>query len=254
MASDVEKAAKHRDVYELERLSYVYEDNRTKLREIGVALEQIVPQLDPKKKRDELAQVTKALDCSELRAARAAARTALGWPAEESKGAPSSPTGRAGGGSGRGGTCLACGRPAQAGWTVCPQCGTPLDLPANEAADWIRAMPHELSDLEMMQAHAEAERVAESAAENYEPASIPLRAALGFVRAAGFVLSAIGGLIIFFFAGCLDEAVEPPYNWAVDGIGIACLAAGILLLRANRAARKRSAIREGAYTPDDLAR
>ncbi len=78
MASDIEKAAKHKDVLELERLSHVYAGKTDKLSEIGVAFQQIIPKLDPKKQRYELEYVTKALDCPELREARDAAKAALG--------------------------------------------------------------------------------------------------------------------------------------------------------------------------------
>lgn len=78
MASDIEKAAKHKDVLELVRLSYVYEGKTDKLSEIGVALQQIIPQFDPKTQRYELQYVTKALDCPQLADACGAARAALG--------------------------------------------------------------------------------------------------------------------------------------------------------------------------------
>jgi hypothetical protein len=94
MASDIQKAATHKDVYELERLTYVYEGDSAKLREIGTALQEIVPQLDPNKNTDELAYITKALDCPELHAARTAARTALGWPPEEKTGGGIHATGK----------------------------------------------------------------------------------------------------------------------------------------------------------------
>ena len=80
MASDIEKAAKRKDVLELQRLTYVYEGKTDKLSEIAVAFQQIIPQLDSKKQRYELQQVTRALDCPELQEACDAARAALGWP------------------------------------------------------------------------------------------------------------------------------------------------------------------------------
>jgi hypothetical protein len=78
MASDIEKAAKHKDVLELVRLSHVYEGETDKLSEIGVALQQIIPQFDPKTHRYELQYVTTALECPELSNACSAARAALG--------------------------------------------------------------------------------------------------------------------------------------------------------------------------------
>ena len=78
MASDIEKAAKRKDVLELVRLSYVYQEKTDKLSEIGAAFEQIIPQFDPKKQRYELEYISKALDCPELFGACVAARAALG--------------------------------------------------------------------------------------------------------------------------------------------------------------------------------
>ena len=78
MASDIEKAAKHKDVYELVRLSHVYEGKPDKLAEIGAALQQIVPQFDPKTQRYELEYILTASHCPELSAACSAARAALG--------------------------------------------------------------------------------------------------------------------------------------------------------------------------------
>jgi hypothetical protein len=78
MASDIEKAAKRKDVLELVRLSYVYQEKADKLSEIGAAFEQIISQFDPKKQRYELEYVAKALDCPELSGALSAARAALG--------------------------------------------------------------------------------------------------------------------------------------------------------------------------------
>jgi hypothetical protein len=129
MASDIEKAAnRDKDVYELERLSYVYEGDSPKLQEIGIALQQIVPQLDPAKNRDELAYITKALDCPELDGARSAARAALGWPLEPSgsrlQDVPA--TSRSGDGGVKATRCPECGTQATEGATVCPYCGSSL--------------------------------------------------------------------------------------------------------------------------------
>ena len=85
MASDIEKAAKRKDVYELVRLSHVYERKTDKLSEIGVAFQQLIPQFDPKKKSYELKYMTTALDCPELLDARNAARAALGEPPQMPK-------------------------------------------------------------------------------------------------------------------------------------------------------------------------
>jgi hypothetical protein len=78
-AWQIEEAARRKDTYKLMRLSHAYEGRSERLKEIGAALQEIVPQLDAKKDHDELAHAATALDCPELKAARTRARIALGW-------------------------------------------------------------------------------------------------------------------------------------------------------------------------------
>jgi zinc-ribbon domain len=232
MAPDIEKAARHKDVYELERLSYVYEGNSARLQEIGAALQLMVPQLDPKTRGDELAYITKALDCPELHAARAAARAALGWPPERETTRPKVPSRP----SMAGGTCPRCGRPVQGSWTVCPQCGAALVATVDEPAE-----------------PETAEQSAEQSAENYEPLDLSLRTAVGALRTVGRVLAVTGALVFWLFAECLNESMSSRSSWIVLGIAAGCLVAGLVLLRLDSAARKRIAREEGAYVPEDHA-
>jgi hypothetical protein len=232
MASDIEKAAEHKDVYELERLSYVYEGNNERLQDIGIALQNIVPQLDPTSQKDELAYVTKALECPELHAARAAARAALGWPPErEATTAGERPRPSVGGR-----TCPRCGRQVQEGWSLCPQCGIALAAAVGEPAE-----------LET------AEQSAEESADNYEPLDLSLRTAVGAVRTVGRVLAVTGVLIFWLFTECLGDVVSSRTNWIVAGIAAGCLVAGLVLLKLDSAARKRIAREEGAFRPEDQA-
>jgi hypothetical protein len=78
-AWQIEEAARRKDTYKLRRLSHAYEGRSERLKEIGAALQEILPHLDAEKDDAELGYVTNVLDCPELRAARTRARIALGW-------------------------------------------------------------------------------------------------------------------------------------------------------------------------------
>ncbi len=77
-AWQIQEAARRKDTYKLMRLSHAYEGRSERLKEIGAALQEILPDLDAEKDDAELGYVTNMLDCPELKAARIQARIALG--------------------------------------------------------------------------------------------------------------------------------------------------------------------------------
>jgi hypothetical protein len=77
MASDVAKAARKNDVYELVRLAHLHEGDRHRLAELGAALSEVVGRLDPPKTKDELAHVLRCPSAVELEPAAEAATKAL---------------------------------------------------------------------------------------------------------------------------------------------------------------------------------
>jgi hypothetical protein len=87
MASPVEKAAVRNDVYELVRLARVYDEQgkNAELAKVGVALVQVVRNLNPLKDKYELRYVLNVPDVSDMQAAYAAAANVLGLPPDRPK-------------------------------------------------------------------------------------------------------------------------------------------------------------------------